>query len=58
MARIVINLKGHIFLFQRVKPMLSEFTTDGRFIRSLGDGLFTHPHALRIDVNDNLWTTD
>jgi len=55
---VAINSKGHIFLFQRVKPMLSEFTTDGRFMRSLGDGLFTHPHGLRIDADDNLWTTD
>jgi DNA-binding beta-propeller fold protein YncE len=55
---IAFNSKGHIFLFQRVRPMLAEYDTNGRFVRSVGDGLFTHPHGLRIDRDDNLWTTD
>jgi DNA-binding beta-propeller fold protein YncE len=55
---IALNSKGHIFLFQRVKPMLAEYDAEGKFIRSIGDGLFTHPHGLRIDRDDNLWTTD
>jgi DNA-binding beta-propeller fold protein YncE len=38
--------------------MLSEFDENGHFLRSLGDGLFDHPHGLRIDAQDNLWTTD
>jgi hypothetical protein len=25
---------------------------------SIGNGLFTHPHGLRIDDADNIWTTD
>jgi DNA-binding beta-propeller fold protein YncE len=55
---IAVNSKGHIFLFQRVKPMLAEYDQQGKFIRSIGDGLFEHPHGLRIDPDDNLWTTD
>ena len=55
---VAVNSKGHIYLFQRAKPMLSEFDEHGRFIRSLGEGLFDHPHGLRIDRDDNLWTTD
>ena len=55
---IAFNSKGHIFLFQRVKPMLAEYDANGRFVRSVGEGLFTHPHGLRIDRDDNLWTTD
>jgi DNA-binding beta-propeller fold protein YncE len=57
-SSVALDSKGHIFLFQRVKPMLAEYDADGRFIRSLGEGLFTHPHGLRIDRDDNLWTTD
>src|ERR1700728_2174523 len=53
-----VNSKGHIFLFQRTKPMLAEYDAQGNFVRSIGDGLFTHPHGLRIDSEDNLWTTD
>ncbi len=55
---IALNSKGHIFLFQRTKPMLAEYDEHGNYVRSLGEGLFTHPHGLRIDQQDNLWTTD
>jgi DNA-binding beta-propeller fold protein YncE len=55
---VALNSKGHVFLFQRTRPMLSEFDEKGHFIRSIGEGLFDHPHGLRIDDNDDLWTTD
>ena len=55
---VALNSKGSIFLFQRVRPMLAEYDASGKFVRSIGDGLFTHPHGLRIDPDDNLWTTD
>jgi len=55
---VAVNSRGHIFLFQGSKPMLSEFDERGAYLRSLGDGLFDHPHGLRIDAADNLWTTD
>ena len=55
---IALNSKGHIFLFQRTKPMLAEYDEHGNYVRSLGEGLFTHPHGLRIDEEDNIWTTD
>ena len=55
---IALNSKGNIFLFQRAKPMLAEYDGQGKFIRSIGEGLFDHPHGLRIDDQDNIWTTD
>lgn len=55
---VAVNSRGHIYLFQRGKPMLSEFDENGKFVRSLGEGLFDHPHGLRIDSHDNIWTTD
>lgn len=55
---VAVNSKGHIFLFQRTKPMLAEYNGNGNFIQSIGDGLFIHLHGLRIDAGDNLWTTD
>jgi DNA-binding beta-propeller fold protein YncE len=38
--------------------MLSEYDEHGNYLRSIADGEFTHPHGLRIDSDDNLWTTD
>ena len=55
---VALNSKGHIFLFQRATPTLSEYDEKGTYLRSLGEGLFTHPHGLRIDDDDNVWTTD
>jgi DNA-binding beta-propeller fold protein YncE len=55
---IALNSNGHIFLFQRADPMLTEYDEHGNYLRSLAEGLFTHPHGLRIDADDNLWTTD
>ena len=55
---VALNSKGHIFLFQRAKPMLTEYDEHGSYIRSLAEGVFTHPHGLRIDSDDNIWTTD
>ena len=55
---VALNSHGHIFLFQRAQPMLAEYDEHGIFLRSMGEGLFTHPHGLRIDDDDNLWTTD
>jgi hypothetical protein len=55
---VALNSKAHIVLFQRAKPMLTEYDESGAFLRTLGEGLYTHPHGLRIDGDDNLWTTD
>lgn len=55
---VAVNAKGHIFLFQRTKPMLAEYDEKGNFVRSIGEGLFAHPHGLRVDADGNLWTTD
>ena len=54
---VAVDSKGPIDLFQRARPMLSEFDAQGRFARSLGEGLFDPPHGLRIVVDDNRWTT-
>ena len=55
---VALDSKGHVFVFHRAKPMLMEFDEKGTLVRSLGEGLFDHPHGLRIDADDNIWTTD
>jgi len=55
---VAIDSKGHVFLLHRGPGPLMEFDADGNFIRALGDGLFDRPHGLRIDADDNIWTTD
>ena len=57
-AGIACNSEGHVFVFQRGTPMLMEFDRNGKYLRELGNGLFDHPHGLRIDAEDNIWTID
>jgi hypothetical protein len=57
-SAVAIDSQRHIFVFQRAAPMLSEFDPNGKFVREIGAGLFIHPHGLRIDAEDNIWTTD
>jgi DNA-binding beta-propeller fold protein YncE len=55
---VALNSKGHIFVLHRGPGPLMEFDPNGKFVRALGDGYFDRPHGLRIDAQDNIWTTD
>ncbi len=55
---IAINSRGHIFVLHRGPNPLMEFDPDGKFVRGMGEGFFDRPHGLRIDAQDNIWTTD
>lgn len=57
-AGVAVDPRGHIFVFNRGVHSLVEFDAKGRFLRTLGDGLFESPHGLRFDPQGNLWTTD
>ncbi|MDX2250241.1 MAG: kelch repeat-containing protein [Bacteroidia bacterium] len=55
---VAVNSRGHVFVFNKGFRQLEEFDAHGSFVRSLGQGLFKDPHGLRIDKEDNIWTTD
>ena len=55
---VAVNSLGHIFAFNKGNRQLMEFDADGNYVRSLGQGIFKDPHGLRIDRQDNIWTTD
>ena len=57
-SSVALNSKGHILVFNRSKHALMEFDSDGKYVRSLADGIFSNPHGLRIDTEDNIWATD
>jgi DNA-binding beta-propeller fold protein YncE len=51
---------GLVYLLQRgdkADPVIV-LDRDGRMVRSWGRGLYTTPHAIRIDPQGNVWTTD
>ena len=55
---VAVNSKGHIYVFHRGRHPLMEFDSSGKFVRTLADDLFITAHSLRVDSEDNLWTTD
>jgi len=57
-AGVAVNSKGHIYVFHRGQHPLMEFDSSGKFIRSIDDDLFVTAHMVRIDPEDNIWTTD
>jgi DNA-binding beta-propeller fold protein YncE len=57
-AGVAVNSKGHIYVFHRGKHPLMEFDANGKFLRSIADDLFVTAHTVRVDAEDNLWTTD
>jgi hypothetical protein len=69
-AGVAVNSKKHIFVFQRgntsgpaygaAASQLLEFGPDGKFIREIGKNLYAwaFAHTVRIDKDDNIWTTD
>jgi DNA-binding beta-propeller fold protein YncE len=57
-SSVGFNSAGHIFVFNRGASPLVEFDQHGTFVRVLGEGRYTRPHGMRIDRQDNIWTTD
>jgi DNA-binding beta-propeller fold protein YncE len=55
---VAVNSRGHIFVFHRSDQALLEFDKGGKFMRALGQGMYSRPHGLRVDSEDNIWTTD
>src|SRR3979490_1158213 len=54
---VALSTKGHIFILNRGNPPMLEFSADGAFIGSPGEGspIFRVPHSIRFDSQDNLW---
>src|SRR5438270_10669246 len=55
---VTFDAKGHLWVFSRGKQPLNEFDENGKYIRSLGEGLFTRAHGIRVDKDGNIWATD
>ena len=54
---VAINSKGHIFILNRGNHPLLEFTNEGDFVSSFGEGspVFHIPHSIRFDKQDDMW---
>src|ERR1700742_95444 len=70
-AGVAVHSKGHIFVYSRggsshgpaygnTASQLLEFDGKGKFVREIGKNLYAwaFAHTVRIDKDDNIWTTD
>ena len=55
---VAVNSLGHIFVFQRRRPMLCEFDNDWNYRRVLGYGLLAHQQGCGLEAQEQCWTTD
>jgi streptogramin lyase len=58
---VASDTKGLIYILQRgdkADPIIVMDPATGTVVRSWGKGLYTMPHAIRIDPSGNVWTTD
>ncbi|SRR5579883_219726 len=57
-ASVRFDSKGHLWVLNRGPQPILEFDENGKFLRSLGEGMFTRTHGLRLDAEGNIWATD
>ena len=57
---VATDAQDNLYVFHRGDPArpILVFDSRGTFLRAFGEGLFTSTHALRIDPDGNVWTTD
>lgn len=57
-SAVAVDSRQQVYLFHRGKSPILCFDRDGKFVRTWGDELIKTAHGLRIDKDDNIWTTD
>lgn len=57
-SAVAVNSRGEIHLFHRGEHTILCFDSQGNYLRSWGDDVIGTAHGLRIDRDDNVWTTD
>jgi DNA-binding beta-propeller fold protein YncE len=55
---VATDAAGNVLVFHRGEPPILVFEPGGKFIRSMGKGLFSSPHGLRVAPDGNVWVTD
>jgi sugar lactone lactonase YvrE len=57
-AGLTIDADGRLYAFTRKPIPVVEFDTDGKVLKTWGEGLFVYPHGIRVDRQGFLWLTD
>ena len=57
-SSVAVTQTGNVLVFNRSAHALMEFSGKGKYLHALAQGVFTLPHGLRVDAEDNIWATD
>jgi len=57
-SAITVDPSDQVWVFVRANPPVRVYNTAGKLIRSWGDDLFEVAHALRLDKEGMVWTSD
>ena len=57
-AGVAVDDKDRIYVFNRGEHPIIIFDSDGSFLDSWGEGVFTNPHGLTMGPDDTLYCTD
>ncbi len=55
---VAVDARDNVYVFHRGEHPVLVFDRHGALLRSWGEGLFTRPHGIHIDVDGCLWCTD
>jgi DNA-binding beta-propeller fold protein YncE len=55
---IAVNTQGELFVLSRGPHPISKFASDGSYLESFGEGLFSQVHSITMDHKDKMWITD
>jgi len=57
-SAVATDSRGNVLVFHRGEPPILIFNSNGKLLRSFGDGLFKSAHGMRVDADDSIWVTD
>jgi DNA-binding beta-propeller fold protein YncE len=57
-AGVAVDARDSVYVFHRGPHPLLQFTSEGKFVRSLLEGLITSAHGVRVDPEGNIWVVD
>ena len=55
---VALDSKGNVYVAHHGTQQIMVFDMEGKYLKSLAEGILITPHGLRVDRNDNLWITD
>jgi len=55
---VELDARGNVWVIHRADPPILQFDASGRFLKSVGTGMFVQAHSLHFDRDGNLWAVD